>query len=81
LDSLEKYKDRIKSYAGFNYEIKNDRNDLTIFLNDNIVLISSRKKVDLSDNELNEFLVSYKKLSKDEKLMVRISENVIEYEY
>ena len=81
LGFTEKYKDRIKSYAGFNYEIKNDRNDLTIFLNDNIVLISSKKKVDLSDNELNEFLVSYKKLSKDEKLTVKISENVIEYEY
>ncbi|HSP47821.1 MAG TPA: DUF3867 family protein [Clostridiaceae bacterium] len=81
LGFTEKYKEKIKNYTGFYYEIRNDLNDLTIFLNEDTVLISSKKKVDMKDNELNEFLVSYKKLNKDAKLKVRISEDVTEYEY
>ena len=68
-------------FTGMYYEIKNEKNDLVLFLNKKVVLISSKMKVDLADNELNEFLVSYKKLLEDEKLQIRISENYIEYEY
>jgi len=77
----EKYKGKVTDFTGMYYEIKNDKNDLVLFLNKKIVLISSKKKVDLADNELNEFLVSYKKLLEDEKLQIRISENYLEYDY
>lgn len=81
LGFTEKYKGKVTDFTGMYYEIKNEKNDLVLFLNKKIVLISSKMKVDLADNELNEFLVSYKKLLEDEKLQIRISENYIEYEY
>ncbi|MGB4589386.1 MAG: DUF3867 family protein [Clostridiaceae bacterium] len=81
LGFTEKYKGKVTDFAGMSYEIKNDKNDLILFLNKKVVLISSKKKVDLADNELNEFLVSYKKLLEDEKLQIRISENYLEYDY
>ena len=81
LGFTEKYKGKVTDFTGMYYEIKNDKNDLVLFLNKKVVLISSKKKVDLADNELNEFLVSYKKLLEDEKLQIRISENYLEYDY
>lgn len=81
LSFTEKYKGKVTDFTGMSHEIKNEKNDLVLFLNKKVVLISSKKKVDLADNELNEFLVSYKKLLDDEKLQIRISENYIEYEY
>ena len=81
LGFMDKYKGKLKEYSGFHYEIRNDRNELSIFLNKTIVVITSEKQVDLTDNELNEFLVSYKKLQDDAKLQIRISENYREYDY
>src|SRR5690554_4645619 len=81
LGFMDKYKGKLKDYSGFYYEIRNESNELSIFLNKTIVIITSEKAVDLSDNELNEFLVSYKKLQEDEKLQIRISENYREYDY
>ena len=81
LGFMDKYKGKLNEYSGFHYEIRNERNELTIFLNKNIVVITSEKQVDLSDNELNEFLVSYKKLQDDATLQIRISENYREYDY
>ncbi|MFH5836319.1 DUF3867 family protein [Proteiniclasticum sp. C24MP] len=81
LGFMDKYKGKLKEYSGFHYEIRNDRNELSIFLNKTIVVITSEKQVDLTDNELNEFLVSYKKLLDDAKLQIRISENYREYDY
>lgn len=77
----EKYKNRLKDFNGFYYKIKNEKNDCEIFISKENVLISSSSKVDLEDNELNEFLVSYKKLRENEKLKVKISENLLEYDY
>jgi len=81
LGFMDKYKGKLKEYSGFHYEIRNERNELTIFLNKTIVVITSEKQVDLTDNELNEFLVSYKKLQDDATLQIRISENYREYDY
>lgn len=81
LGFMDKYKGKLKEYSGFHYEIRNERNELTIFLSKTIVVITSEKQVDLTDNELNEFLVSYKKLQDDATLQIRISENYREYDY
>lgn len=81
LGFTEKYKGRIKDYSGYHFVLQNEHNDLSVFLHERTVLISSKGKIDLQDNALNEFLVSYKKLRKDEKLDVRVSENYKEYEY
>ncbi|WP_312651297.1 DUF3867 family protein [Proteiniclasticum sp.] len=81
LGFMDKYKGKITDYSGFYYEIRNSVNDLSLFLNKTVVIITSKVKVDLADNELNEFLVSYKKLQDDKKLQIRISENYREYDY
>lgn len=78
---MEKYKARLKDFNGYLYTIANDRNQVEIFLKDQEVLLTSRKPVDLSDNELNEFLVSYKKLREDKPLQIKISEQYTEYQY
>lgn len=81
LGFMDKYKGKITDYSGFYYEIRNSVNDLALFLNKTVVIITSKQKVDLSDNELNEFLVSYKKLQDDKTLQIRISESLREYDY
>ena len=81
LGFMDKYKGKITDYSGFYYEIRNSVNDLSLFLNKTVVIITSKQKVDLSDNELNEFLVSYKKLQDDKTLQIRISESLREYDY
>jgi len=81
LGFMDKYKGKITDYSGFYYEIRNSVNDLSLFLNKTVVLITSKEKVDLSDNELNEFLVSYKKLQDDKTLQIRISESLRGYDY
>ncbi len=78
---LEKYKGKLKDFKGYHHMIKNEKNNLELFIHDKMVIISSTKNVDLDDNELNEFLVSYKKLQEDEKLHIKISENQKEYDY
>ena len=77
----EKYKGRLKDFNGFYYKIKNEKNVCEIFISEENVIISSNSKVDLQDNELNEFLVSYKKLRDNKILKVKISENLLEYDY
>ena len=77
----EKYKDRLKVKGATEYSIKNDKNNLTILLDQNNVILKSSEKIDLSDNELNEFLCSYKKTVEEELLKISICENVKEYDY
>lgn len=45
------------------------------------VILVSEKNIDLNDNELNEFLCSYKKVIEDKKINIVICENVKNYEY
>ena len=77
----EKYKDRIKVKPITEYYIKNDKNNLTILLDQNNVILKSSEKIDLSDNELNEFLCSYKKTVEEELLKISICEDTREYDY
>lgn len=77
----EKYKSRMSNKAVSEYFIKNERNDLTIFLENQDVILISEKNIDLSDNELNEFLCSYKKVIEDKKINIVLCENTKRYEY
>ncbi|MDU7887148.1 MAG: DUF3867 family protein, partial [Clostridium perfringens] len=63
------------------YFIKNEKNDIELILENNKVLITSPKNIDLQDSELNEFLCSYKKTLSDDLLDIRICENVGQYNY
>lgn len=81
LGFMEKYKGKVRDFKGFSYEIKNDKNHVFIYLDQTTVILASAGKVDLADNELNEFLVSYKKLLEEKKLTIKISEHYTEYEY
>ena len=63
------------------YFVKNEKNDLKIFLENTDVILISEKNVDLNDNELNEFLCSYKKVIDDKKINIILCENTKSYEY
>lgn len=77
----EKYKERIKVKSLSEYFIKNNKNDIKILLENEHVVIISEKNIDLTDNELNEFLCSYKKVVDDKSLNISICENVKQYNY
>ena len=77
----EKYKSRIKTKQTMEYYIKNDKNNISILLEDIDVVIISEGKIDLTDVELNEFLCSYKKVVDEKKLKISICENTKEYDY
>lgn len=77
----EKYKSRIGKKALTTYKIKNDINDIEIQLDGNNVFIKSIKDISLSDNELNEFLCSYKKTLKDETINIELCANIQNYIY
>lgn len=77
----EKYKGKIIEKNISEYNIKNELNDLQILLQDNKVILKSEKHINLQDVELNEFLCSYKKIIKDDKLNISICENTSNYEY
>lgn len=77
----EKYKSRIKVRAASEYYIKNEKNNINIWLEDVDVIIRSEGKIDLTDVELNEFLCSYKKVVDERSLKISICENIKEYDY
>ena len=81
LSFQEKYKDRIKVKGATEYSIKNDKNNIIILLDGQNVIIRSEGKIDLADNELNEFLCSYKKVVDDKALNISICENSKDYNY
>ena len=77
----EKYKSRISTKAMSEYFIKNEKNDLKVLLENEDVILISEKNIDLNDNELNEFLCSYKKVIEDKKIQIVLCENIKSYEY
>ncbi|WP_459480800.1 DUF3867 domain-containing protein [Clostridium saccharoperbutylacetonicum] len=77
----DKYKSRIATRTMSEYFVKNEKNDLKIFLENTDVILISEKNVDLNDNELNEFLCSYKKVIDDKKINIILCENTKSYEY
>ena len=81
LSFQEKYKSRLKVKGATEYSIKNEKNNLTILLDDHNVILKSEGKIDLADNELNEFLCSYKKTVENDLLKISICEDTREYDY
>jgi len=77
----EKYKGKLKVKSVTSYSIKNDKNDLELMLQDENVILKSFGKIDLTDNELNEFLCSYKKVMNNKMLNISICENTSTYLY
>lgn len=77
----EKYKSRLSNKAMSEYFIKNEKNDLKVLLENTDVILISEKNIDLNDNELNEFLCSYKKVLEDKKINIVLCENIKSYEY
>ncbi|MDR3594259.1 DUF3867 domain-containing protein [Clostridium sp.] len=77
----EKYKSRLSNKTMSEYFIKNEKNDLKVLLENTDVILISEKTVDLNDNELNEFLCSYKKVIEDKKINIVLCENIKSYEY
>ncbi|MDV3426431.1 MAG: DUF3867 domain-containing protein [Bacillota bacterium] len=77
----EKYNNKIGQSLFKAYLIKNETNDLSILLKDDSVIIKSEKVINLKDNELNEFLVSYKKTLDNKPLNIELCEYVKKYEY
>ena len=61
--------------------INNDKNNLTILLDEHNVILKSPGKIDLADNELNEFLCSYKKTVENDVLKISLCEDTREYDY
>ena len=81
LSFQEKYKDRIKVKGATEYSINNEKNNFKILLDEHNVIIRSEGRIDLADNELNEFLCSYKKTVENSTLKICICENTKEYDY
>lgn len=78
---LEKYGSSIQDMKGFLKEIKNNRNELEIFCSGKQVILLSGQAIDLEDNELHEFLVSYKRQAGSDSLDIRIGEDIQRFDY
>ncbi len=81
LSFQEKYKGRISSKTVTIYYIKNSNNNVEIIMEEENVILKSYTHINLADNELNEFLCSYKKLMKEKSLNISICENSSTYIY
>lgn len=78
----EKYKSRIGTANNvMTYYIKNEENNLTIHLDKENILLKSESSINLQDDELGEFLCSYKKLLDGKQLEVAICEFCKKYTY
>ena len=77
----EKYKGRLSVNTSTNYHIKNSKNDVEIYIQEEKIILKSYNKIDLTDNELNEFLCSYKKVISNKTLNISICENTSTYLY
>lgn len=77
----EKFNNKIGQGLYKTYSIKNSANDLSILLKDDSVIIKSEGVINLKDNELNDFLVSYKKTLDNVSLKIELCEYVKKYEY
>ncbi len=77
----EKYKGKLTVKTSTNYCIKNSKNDVEIYTQDENIILKSFNKIDLTDIELNEFLCSYKKVVSNKTLNISICENASTYLY
>lgn len=81
LSFQEKYKSRISQKSLMTYKIKNELNDVEIYLEEENILIKSEKDINIQDNELNEFLCSYKKTLENKTLNIELCSNTNKYNY
>ncbi|MDY6012549.1 DUF3867 domain-containing protein [Clostridium sp.] len=77
----EKYNKKVLTKQIEEYSIKNNNNDIKIILDKEYVTIISEKSIDLNDNELNEFLCSYKKMVDGNTLKITMCQNSSNYDY
>lgn len=78
---LDKYGASIKEMKGFLKEIHNERNDLSIYSAGTRVILISERTIDLSDNELQEYLVSYKRQAGNDALDIQMAEKIQRFQY
>lgn len=77
---FEKYKDCITTGSTLTIKIDNDKNNISIVLEQENVVVYSHKEIDLKDLELNSLLISYKKIM-DKELKITLCSNCIKYTY
>lgn len=77
---IKKYQNKLTGKMFSTLSIKNNINDVNILIDNDKILIHSKKKVNLMDSELNEFLLGYKNSYKG-SIKITICENSNEYEY
>lgn len=77
---IKKYQNKLTGKMFSTLSIKNNINDVDILIDNDNILIYSKKKVNLMDYELNEFLLGYKNSYKG-NIKITICENSNEYEY
>lgn len=77
----EKYGKSIEEIKGYRKQIKNERNDLLIVTLGTKVLIFSEGRIDLDDNEVHDFLVTYKRQAGNEALDIEMAENIKKFQY
>lgn len=74
------YEDLVKDVHIEELELKNEKNNLRILIDENRLTIISEGKIDLSDEKLNEIIATYKSTSK-KKLRVILCEATNAYDY
>ena len=80
VEFIKKYQNKLTGKMFSTLSIKNNTNDVNILIDNDKILIHSKKKVNLMDSELNEFLLGYKNSYKG-SIKITICENSNEYEY
>ena len=80
VEFIKKYQNKLTGKMFSTLSIKNNTNDVNILIDNDKILIHSKKKVNLMDSELNEFLLCYKNSYKG-SIKITICENSNEYEY
>lgn len=76
-----KYGDSLNLVRVIKKHIKNEKNDIFIICEGNEITMFSENTIDLEDNELHDFLVSYRRQLKEESLKIRMGDNYSEFTY
>lgn len=74
------YKDKIHEKTISQMNVKNEKNDLKLIIEENLITIITEKKVDFSDDELNEIIANYKQCTNDTLKIISCEATKI-YEY
>ncbi len=76
-----KYGNSLEIVSVLRKTIKNEKNDLILYCEGDDVTILSEKEVDLEDNELHDFLVSYRRQHGEEQLKIKMGDSLSEFIY